>query len=222
MSTPYRTRDLSRLSLSDLRAFVGARWSRRLAHNTYVEQLPHADLAIRLHATRILTFHSDGSFTVNSGGYRTVTTKQRLNALLPAGYRVYSLRYVWHISTPEGTFPFCDGDRYGAPQHDRINGHYGGTGCGCPIPTCSFLHAPWLWCGTGCVNSAPDGSFETADEKRTRLFGCTCSCHPFQARHGSASSPCTGCGCRTVGYVEVGERGVEIHLQPAAGEELAS
>jgi hypothetical protein len=91
-----------------LPAYVG----RKLAHNTYVEQDADGSIGVRFHSTRILTFHAEGTFTVNTGGYRTVTTKQRLNALLPNGYRIYSERYVWDITTPEGTFPFGDGDTW--------------------------------------------------------------------------------------------------------------
>ncbi len=69
-------------------------------------------MGVRFHSTRILTFHPEGTFTVNTGGYRTATTKQRLNALLPAGYRVFSKAYAWRISTPEGTFEFEDGDTW--------------------------------------------------------------------------------------------------------------
>jgi hypothetical protein len=98
------TRALARLTHDDLTAYVG----RKLAHKTYIEQGDEARIGVRFHSTRILTFHPEGTFTVNTGGYRTVTTKQRLNALLPKGYRIYSERYVWMIGTPEGVFEFED------------------------------------------------------------------------------------------------------------------
>ena len=101
-------RSLAELTPADLAAYVG----RKLAHNTYVESDHDGSIGVRFHSTRILTFHPEGSFTVSTGGYRSVTTKQRLNALFPAGYRIFQKAYAWHIDTPEGTFPFEDGDTW--------------------------------------------------------------------------------------------------------------
>ena len=108
MSTTKSTRDLANLTTQDLARYVG----RKLSHNTYVEEDSDGSIGVRFHATRILTFHPEGTFTVNTGGYRTVTTKQRLNALLPCGYRIHSERYAWKITTPEGVFDFEDGDTW--------------------------------------------------------------------------------------------------------------
>jgi hypothetical protein len=108
MTTQQTTRALGTLTLEDLARYVG----RKLANNTYVEADSDGSIGVRFHNTRILTFHPEGSFTVNTGGYRSVTTKQRLNALLPSGYRIFSERYTWKISTPEGTFQFEDGDTW--------------------------------------------------------------------------------------------------------------
>lgn len=51
--------------------------------------------AIRLHATDVVTIHDDGTYTLDSGGWRTVTTKARINAYSPA--RIGSIRGVWHV-----------------------------------------------------------------------------------------------------------------------------
>src|SRR5438132_10493459 len=89
----FTTSELRQLTAGDLRSFVGSRSRRRLANNTYAELDADGSIGVRLHATRIITFHPDGSFTVCTGGYETTTTKQRLNALLPAGYRIFSKSY---------------------------------------------------------------------------------------------------------------------------------
>lgn len=115
MSQPYRTSDLSRLTVDELARHLDGRTSRTLAHNTYAERDDDGSIGIRFHATRILTFRADGTFVVSTGGWRTVTTKQRLNALLPAGYRIHSERYAWKMTTPEGVIDFEDGDRFGQP-----------------------------------------------------------------------------------------------------------
>lgn len=111
-----RVRDLRYFSRYELWSRLQRKSSVRLCNNTYIEDAGETALAIRLHKTRILTFHQDGSFTINSGGWRTVTTKQRINALLPPHYRVYAKKRRWFISTPQGEFPFVDGDRWPPPQ----------------------------------------------------------------------------------------------------------
>jgi hypothetical protein len=56
------------------------------------------NLAIRLHDTNIVIFAPDGTITLNSGGLRTVTTKERINdALLCQGLRVTANNGMWYI-----------------------------------------------------------------------------------------------------------------------------
>lgn len=70
--------------------------SRKLANNTYAIRfvsLPFdGAIAIRFHHTDILTFRPDGSVMINTGGWETVTTKERLNRYLP-NYGIYSHRF---------------------------------------------------------------------------------------------------------------------------------
>ena len=47
--------------------------------------------------------------TLDSGGYQTVTTKDRMNRFLPLGYRVYQKDFDWYLQTPEGTREYQDG-----------------------------------------------------------------------------------------------------------------
>ncbi len=54
------------------------------------------DYAVRLHETDVVTIHSDDTFTLNSGGWRTVTTKERINRHSPAN--VYSDRKTWLVA----------------------------------------------------------------------------------------------------------------------------
>lgn len=75
---------------------------RKLGNNTYLESAgPWTDYAVRFHATRVVLIHADGTYTLNTGGWDTVTTKARINKYGPA--RVYSDRgtlYVWHTADP--------------------------------------------------------------------------------------------------------------------------
>jgi len=87
---------------------------RKIANNTYAERRGDA-IAIRLHSTDILTFNANGSVAVNTGGWKTVTTKARLNDYLPNGFRIYQTKGIWYWYQYNGQFhtlgQFTDGDK---------------------------------------------------------------------------------------------------------------
>ena len=56
-----------------------------------------------------MRFHKDGTLHVTSGGWRTVTTKNRINRYLPSGFYVRQEAYVWYIEAPDGRTEFEDG-----------------------------------------------------------------------------------------------------------------
>jgi hypothetical protein len=71
----------------------GAR--RKLQNNTYLHARSNGDYAVRLHSTDVVTIHADGTYSLNTGGWETVTTKDRINNYGPA--RVYSHRGTWAV-----------------------------------------------------------------------------------------------------------------------------
>lgn len=74
--------------------------SKKLDRNTYLETENPFDgvFFLRLHKTRILEFHANGSIVLNSGGWRTVTTKDRMNKFLPGPWSVNQERGVWFLN----------------------------------------------------------------------------------------------------------------------------
>lgn len=80
-------------------AFLGKRESRKVGHNTYMRR-EDGSVVIRFHSTDIIKI-APGRMVLNSGGYKTVTTKDRFNTHLPAGYGIFSLKGVWRIYTPK-------------------------------------------------------------------------------------------------------------------------
>jgi hypothetical protein len=89
---------------------LGSRESRKVGNNTYLERRGE-DIAVRLHATDVITFHADQLVTYRSGGYESVTTKDRLNNFGPDNIRVFAVRRVWFVEdrfSREQT-PFLDG-----------------------------------------------------------------------------------------------------------------
>lgn len=69
---------------------------RPIANNTRVVRRGD-DIAVRLHATDVVTFGQDGAITLDSGGWRTMTTKDRMNACLPIGWSIGSDRGRWSV-----------------------------------------------------------------------------------------------------------------------------
>ena len=59
--------------------------------------------AIQLHRTDVLVFTMRGTMILDSGGWTTQTTKERINRFLPKGYRVESASGKWYVTrhTPD-------------------------------------------------------------------------------------------------------------------------
>lgn len=76
---------------------TGGRLERRkVANNTYLERRPSGDIAVKLHATDVVTYHDDGTFSLQTGGWYSVTTKERMNRFMPL-FDVASRRGQWKI-----------------------------------------------------------------------------------------------------------------------------
>ena len=67
---------------------------RKIANNTHVVLQKNGDIAIQLHSTNIVTFTVDGDVVLDSGGWKTPTTKQRMTLFSPVS--VYSNKGVWY------------------------------------------------------------------------------------------------------------------------------
>lgn len=82
---------------------------KKIGNNTYKVNYPTTE-AIRLHDTDILTFESD-HVTLNSGGWKTVTTKARMNQYLPTEVYINQKDYEWFVndSRDNTVKPFIDG-----------------------------------------------------------------------------------------------------------------
>lgn len=70
-----------------------------LENNTRLVKLENGDYAIRLHWTNVVVIHADGTYTINSGGYETATTKDRINGYSPA--RVFQKDFCWYVANPD-------------------------------------------------------------------------------------------------------------------------
>lgn len=76
----------------------GKRLTKRVANNTLEVNYEDGKRAIRLHNTDVITF--DGNkITLNSGGWHTRTTMERINRYLPENYRLITQSYEWYLIT---------------------------------------------------------------------------------------------------------------------------
>jgi hypothetical protein len=82
---------------------------RKLANNTYLEEREHGALAIRLHATDVLIYRPNGTVELNSGGWRTITTKDRLCRFLPGAWHVFQVGGAWYLSDGSCQWGYEDG-----------------------------------------------------------------------------------------------------------------
>ena len=73
---------------------------------TYLKRLSDGKIAVRYHDTNVLTFSPSG-VVYESGGWRTATTKARLNEYGPLN--LYARGGVWLFNQNGYTFRYCDG-----------------------------------------------------------------------------------------------------------------
>lgn len=67
---------------------------------------------VRYHRTDVVTF-TPSTITLRTGGYRTVTTKRRMNQAAQQfglAYSVYQNRFDWYVCTPDGRTLDFDGE----------------------------------------------------------------------------------------------------------------
>lgn len=83
---------------SALHDALAGRYSKTIGPNTTLRQRHDNKITVRLYSTDILTVTRQ-TVTINSGGHRTLTTKNRLNALLnDSGYAITQKNNTWYIN----------------------------------------------------------------------------------------------------------------------------
>jgi hypothetical protein len=71
------------------------RKTRKIGNNTYAEIEYDNSVSIRLHGTSVVRFYPNGLVKLNSGGWRTSTTKDRINKYSPVS--VYQKNFEWFL-----------------------------------------------------------------------------------------------------------------------------
>ena len=81
--------------------------TRKVGNNTYAEILSDGSVGIMLHSTYVVKIHEDNTYTLNSGGWQTLTTKDRINQYSPK--YVYQKNFEWFVKINDKSYPFIDG-----------------------------------------------------------------------------------------------------------------
>jgi len=69
-----------------------------------------AEMKFHFYHQNLIVAEDNGFYHLSSCGWKTMTTKERINRYLPRGYRLYQKDKKWYISAPnDETFAFEDG-----------------------------------------------------------------------------------------------------------------
>ena len=75
----------------------GRNGRKKLARNTYLYARENG-IAVRLHETDVVTIHPDDSVTLTSGGWPTMTTKDRISGHIPGGVSLFASKSRWFLA----------------------------------------------------------------------------------------------------------------------------
>jgi hypothetical protein len=114
--------------------------SRKLGNNTYLIRHPgHLTrpgdtkgecITVRLHDTDIVTYHTNGNIILDTGGWKTVTTKDRMNKYTP--FCIYQDKGIWYMNASGSPYS-NEGRKKSIPYFDNMVLNTDGV-CLNPIP----------------------------------------------------------------------------------------
>lgn len=84
------------MTYEEAKEMLKGRNSKKIGNNTSLVDLENR-IVIRLHNTNVVTFYEDGRTLLNSGGWKTVTTKDRMNKYLPTPWKVLQEKFEWYL-----------------------------------------------------------------------------------------------------------------------------
>ena len=95
-------------TFKDALFYLGAKYDRPYAHNTRIKRVNVDRVIVTYHNNPVVTITPQESI-FSSCGWKTLTTKERINWFLPEGFRLYQEKSVWYISNGRISFIFKDG-----------------------------------------------------------------------------------------------------------------
>ena len=131
--------------------------SRKVANKTYMQRRGE-DIAIQLHGTDVVTFRPDGATVLNTGGRQTVTTKERINRYLPAGWGLWQDKSIWYLGKwDNGHDPAVFADGITILADGTIQGE------GPPVKDLRALHRDIKTYVDGFIDAIEQGEARTPD-----------------------------------------------------------
>ena len=106
---------MARRTKKQIMAGVDCIESRIVDYNTVEYRRENGDRVIRLHLTDIVTFRPGGKIVLNSGGWKTITTKTRMNDQIGP----------WHIWQEKNEWYLARGYRFDDPAREHYHYHDG-------------------------------------------------------------------------------------------------
>jgi hypothetical protein len=91
--------------------------SKTLCHMTTLREV-ETGYAIRYHSTDVVIIHEDNTYTLNSGGWYTPTTKDRINEYSPAS--IHQEKGLWYHKNGFMFADKCKVDCYGFPLDSTL------------------------------------------------------------------------------------------------------
>jgi len=82
------------------------RSKRKIGNNTraYIEY--DGSVSIELHSTKVVVLYPNGLVKLQTGGWQTITTKDRINQYSPV--KVYQRNYEWFVKINSKEYPFVE------------------------------------------------------------------------------------------------------------------
>lgn len=84
--------------------------SRKLQRNTYLKRTDTDEICVLYHRTYVLAFYADGRIRINTGGWHTISTVDRINSYLPSPWRVGRHRGLTILYRMGSWTPVCTVD----------------------------------------------------------------------------------------------------------------
>jgi hypothetical protein len=81
---------------------------RPVENNTRVVRINEKTIGIKLHDTFIVTHYVNNHVKLNSNGWRTVTTRDRMNKYTESTINIYQSNFIWYVDYYNQTYLFED------------------------------------------------------------------------------------------------------------------
>ncbi len=107
MSNWYGSRKKNKSEL--MSGVENVKTSKLYGSNTVKCLLNNGTEIVKYHDTIVFSEDSKGVITLNSGGFRTRTTKERINNELPSDCNIYADKGIWYLCVDCKPYVFCDG-----------------------------------------------------------------------------------------------------------------